>query len=204
VSGLQLAGIRSRVPNLGNLSSLLYKPSVQAGASILLGIVMTGLAYLVLAGMLAPAVEPEVIAPVEQPAPAPAEGERSFALAIAAGKVAAGVPVAGSEMVATAAVPGDRIDVIALVPPGHPTPLAAVVVRGATVLGRSGQGSSSQLLLQLSSDEAMVLAHLLQSGTRMSYSLWPADGTPLPVVPVDAAELRSLFQQQVSSANATP
>src|SRR3982074_900160 len=116
----------------------------------------------------------------------------SLAPRIVAGTIALGVPIAGSEVLLRDVQAGDRLDVLASLPaPGDGRPVTAVVVRGATVLVPATP--TDPLLLQMSTPDAMALAHLVLGGTRLGYIVWSANGvSPPEAQPRDERTPRSL------------
>ena len=133
---------------------------------------------------------------VSEPAPLVTPSTRaldSFAPKLAAGAVAVGVPIAGSELLLRDVQPGDRLDVLASLPsPGDGRPVTAVVVSGATVLQPGSP--SDPLLLQVPAQDAMALAHLVLGGTRLGYIVWSANGgSPSEAPPLDEQTARSLL-----------
>lgn len=107
-------------------------------------------------------------------------GSLSLAARLPAGSVAFALPTGTQDSLFGSARVGDRLDVIAPVPGQDSAPAtAAVMVRGATFLGRS-TGPGNVILVQVSPEEGVVLGHLVQSGTRLTYALWSATGAPAP------------------------
>jgi hypothetical protein len=116
----------------------------------------------------------------------------SFGLRMAPGEIAVGVPTAGSEPVFRALQPGARIDVLASVPSrGDGGPLTAVVVRGATVLRLPV--SPDPLLVKVDAADAIVLAHLILSGTHLDFAAWPTNAPPPPQAAMDERTARALL-----------
>jgi hypothetical protein len=117
----------------------------------------------------------------------------SLATQLVDGQIAVGVPTTGSEPLLRDVQPGDRVDVVASLPsPEDGRPVTAVLVRGATVL-RSAT-ASQPLLLKVPAQDAMVLAHLVLSGTQLGYAIWPADGSaPVESRPLDERTARALL-----------
>jgi len=117
----------------------------------------------------------------------------SLAVKMAAGTIAIGVPITGSELLLRDVQPGDRLDVLASLPsPGDGRPVTAVVVRGATVLVPAS--TSDPLMLEMSGQDGMALAHLVLSGTRLGYVVWSANGGgPPDSPPLDERTARSLL-----------
>src|SRR6266567_2840065 len=100
----------------------------------------------------------------------------SLAGKMVAGTVAIGVPITGSDVLLRDVQAGDRLDVLASLPaPGDGRPVTAVVVRGATVLVPAT--TNDPLLLQMSTPDAMAVAHLVLGGTRLGYIVWSANGS---------------------------
>lgn len=93
--------------------------------------------------------------------------------------VAVGVPTGGSEPLLRNVRPGDHLDILATLPStNNDRPITAVIVRGATVL-RSAE-SGDPLLLEVAAPDAMELAHVVLSGTHLSYLVWSPAATPPP------------------------
>jgi hypothetical protein len=115
----------------------------------------------------------------------------SVATQLVDGQSAVGVPITGSEPLLRDVQPGDRLDVVASLPsPDDGRPVTGVVVRGATVL-RQGT-SSDPLLLEVSPEDAMTLAHLVLGGTRLGYTVWPSNGSaPIEPRPLDERAARA-------------
>lgn len=191
--GLERLG---RLPSVINVPVLLRSPSVQAAGSLAVGVLVATLAYVVLRSLPAAERLPEVTVPVEQGPVQPFVAEDSLSRLIAPGKVGVVVPVGALEPLTSSVVLGDRLEIIALVPNDRDTPQAAFVVHGATLRGRSPGASAGALLLEVTPDEAIILGHLMQSGARLSYALWPANGAPPDVPPVDIGTLRSRLGEQ--------
>lgn len=128
----------------------------------------------------------------------------SAAAKLAAGALAVGVPISGSELLLRDVQSGDRLDVLASLPaPDDGRPVTAVVVRGATVL--EPVTPNSPLLLQVSADDAMVLVHLVSSGTHLGYIVWSANGgSPAPTQPLDERTARLLLGLAPTAAAASP
>jgi hypothetical protein len=131
--------------------------------------------------------------PTAEPQPSIARAPDSLAPRIAAGQSAVGVPIAGAESLLRDLQPGDRLDVLASLPAGQEgRPVTAVVVRGATVLRPAT--STDPLLVEVPSQEAIILAHLVLGGTRLGYLVWPANGAPPPEPqPIDERTARALL-----------
>ena len=161
---------------------------VQLAAAILAGLVVFGLAYLVLGAMVAQVAGQPDGTPLSSVRGAPG----SLAARISPGKVAIAAPPQGAEALLQQVEPGDRIDVIAVYPSTASQPVvSAVVVRGAVVLSPPPDTSGSPAVLEVSPDEAMVLTHVIQSGRHVVYAVWPAGGNPPEVPAVDLAALES-------------
>jgi LysM repeat protein len=70
--------------------------------------------------------------------------------------------------------------------------VTAVVVSGATVLEPAT--SNNPLVLEVSAPDSIALAHLVMSGTRLGYIVWPAKGgTPPRTQPLDEGTARALL-----------
>jgi hypothetical protein len=117
----------------------------------------------------------------------------SLAGKMEAGTVAIGVPITGSDVLLRDVQAGDRLDVLASLPaPADGRPVTAIVVRGATVLVAATP--TDPLLLQMSTPDAMALAHLVLGGTRLGYIVWSANGgSPPQSQPLDERTARSLL-----------
>ena len=131
---------------------------------------------------------------VPEPAPTLTQLVRatdSLSAQLVDGQLAVGVPITGSEPLLRDVQPGDRLDVVASLPsPDDGRPVTGVVVRGATVL-RQGT-PSDPLLLEVSPDDAMALAHLVLGGTRLGYTVWPSNGSaPTEPQPLDERAARA-------------
>lgn len=148
---------------------------VQAGLALGVGVMVFALSYSLLGAARAAR---DAGPPPELATPAGVGTDSgSVAHRIAPGRVALAAPAPRLDPLASEVQPGDRIAVMAVVPGGRGEgPVAGVVVPEAVVLSGPAGGSGSTLLLEVSSDEALVLAHLIQSGARLSYALWPAAG----------------------------
>jgi hypothetical protein len=114
----------------------------------------------------------------------------SLATQLVGGQTAIGVPISGSEPLLRDVQPGDRMDVVASLPsPEDGRPVTAVIVRGATVLRQPT--ASDPLLLEVSPQDAMALAHLVLGGTRLGYTVWPSNGAaPTEPPPLDERSAR--------------
>jgi hypothetical protein len=117
----------------------------------------------------------------------------SLAGKIGTGTVAIGVPITGSDVLLRDVQAGDRLDVLASLPaPADGRPVTAIVVRGATVLVPATP--TDPLLLQMSTPDAMAVAHLVLGGTRLGYIVWSANGgSPPQSQPLDERTARSLL-----------
>jgi LysM repeat protein len=116
----------------------------------------------------------------------------SLAGLLAVGHVAVGVPSTGSEPLLQNVEPGDRLDVTAVLPsPDDTRPVTAVVVSGATVLRPST--ASDPLLLDVSSQDALVLAHLVLGDTRLTFVVWSKAGGPASEQTMDERTARSVL-----------
>jgi hypothetical protein len=114
------------------------------------------------------------------------------AIPAAANQRVVAVPIVGSESLLRGAHPGDRLDVLAsLSSPDDGRPVTSVVVRGATVV-REPTGSEP-LLLQVAPQDAIALAHLVLGGTRLGFTLWPANASPPSPQAIDERTARTLL-----------
>jgi hypothetical protein len=131
---------------------------------------------------------------LEAPTPSPTLVPRpTDAVNVAADDRAIAVPIAGSEALLRSVRPGDRLDVLAsLSSPDDGRPVTSVVVRGATVL-RAPTDAGDPLLLQVPATDTTALAHLVLSGTRLGFTLWPTNATPPPPQPLDERTARALL-----------
>ncbi|MBM2812973.1 MAG: hypothetical protein HW416_3732 [Chloroflexi bacterium] len=103
----------------------------------------------------------------------PATAPDSLSRRVGPGRVAIAGPSAAQELLLAEVREGDRVDVIAALPANQAgSPSAAVVVRGAVVLGRASSAPNAPLLMEVTPDEAVVLGHLIQRGVRLNYALW--------------------------------
>jgi hypothetical protein len=134
--------------------------------------------------------EPDQPVPAEPPTPtAVAIASDSLAPSVAAGNLAIGVPIAGSEALLRNVQPGDRLDIVAsLTPPRTGTPFTTVLIRGATVVRTPL--SNDPLLVQVAAPDAVMLAHVILRGTHLGYILWPASGS-LPAATPPAVDDRT-------------
>ncbi len=146
------------------------------------GIAVFALSYSLLSSA---AASPSAVTPGEPDTPAAqATPGRPLSQRLPAGHVAIQLPAAASQIVLSDLKPGSRMDVFAE-PPGPrdtrtPPGLAA---QGATLLAQS----EGALLLDVSADEGMILAHLVQSGSRFLFLPWP----PGVTTPPDPADVRT-------------
>lgn len=143
-----------------------------------------------------------VVPPVFSPTPVLQMAPDSLAPAVQAGHEAVGVPISGSpvEALLRDMQAGDRLDVLATFAPSDAAqPLTAVVVHGATVL--RPPTSADPLLLDVTSSDAVVLAHLILGGTHLGYVVWPTNGSSLSLPPVlDERTARALLGLPVTPA----
>lgn len=115
----------------------------------------------------------------------------SLAHRISPGRVAVAAPSSSGETLLAAARAGDHIDIVAILPgPLGQPPLPALVVRGAVLLRAPPGAQGGPVVLEVTPDDAVALAHLIGRGTRLTFALWPAAGPP-PVPSVDAAAVRA-------------
>ena len=136
-----------------------------------------------------------VTAPELTPIPAIQLAPDSLVPALHAGHQAVGVPISGSpvEALLRDVQAGDRLDVLAsFASSGGAQPLTAVIVHGATVL-RAASGTDP-LPLEVTREDAVVLAHLLLGGTHLGYVVWPTSGEPPSLPPaLDERTARALL-----------
>ena len=115
----------------------------------------------------------------------------SFSNRIAAGKVIIGVPALGQEALLLELRPGDVVNVSAILPGGSgQTSTGGTVVDRATVLRQAGR-SGAPLLLEVSAEESLALAHLIGRGARLTYALWSSGPTSSPVPPRDTGSIQT-------------
>jgi hypothetical protein len=122
----------------------------------------------------------------------------SVARQIPSGDVAVALPIAGSAPLLRDLLPGDRLDIVASVSSGSDRePITGVVVHGATVLRAAT--SENPLLIEVAAPDAIVLAHVVLGGTRLSYSAWPGGAAGLAEAqPVAGPTARALLDVNVS------
>jgi len=142
------------------------------------------------------------IAPGPSPTPAVAVAADSLGPRIAAGDVGVGLPTAGAEALLRDVRVGDRLNVLASVPLGDGRPVTAVVVSGATVLQPAS--GDSPLVLDVSAADGLALAHLVLSGTHLSYAVVPTGATPEASAPLDAAQARARLGLRGPQATSVP
>ena len=162
--------------------------AAQIAAAVVAGLIVSAFAYLALGAVVAQ------VTSGPGAAPATSLAARSLAARISPGKVAVAAPPQGAEALLVQAQPGDRLDVIAVFPATAGQPVAsATIIRGAVVVERPTDTSGSPAVIEVSPEEAIVLAHVVQSGTHVVYALWPAGGNPPAVPPLDEAAIRGRF-----------
>jgi LysM repeat protein len=166
--------------------------SLRAALVILCAAVLTfGVVFGVLLASR-PEAAPELAVVTATPVLPAGPASDSLALKMAAGQVAVGVPSAGSEPLLLSVRPGNRLDVLASLPsPADGRPVSVVVVNGATVLRPAS--ATDPLLLEVSGPDAIVLAHLVLSGTRLAFTVWPEGGNPPTQQPLDEQTARALL-----------
>jgi len=157
-----------------------------------LGVLTFGLVFTLLEFSPSAAAPGQVPAPTPELAtatPLPAVAADSIAPRLSASDVAVGVPVGGSEALLRDVQPGDRLDIVAILPsPTDAHPLTTVLVRGATVV--KPLTLPDPLLVEVPSSDALLLAHVVLGGTRLGYILWPANTRPVtPPLSIDANTL---------------
>src|SRR5437773_12318692 len=97
------------------------------------------------------------------------------------------------------------MDIIALFPPTARLGTAsAVIVRGATVLVRPNVSTGAPIVFAVTPEESLVVAHLVQSGVSLAYSLWPEGGAPAASEPMDLAQVRARLGIAQATATTTP
>jgi hypothetical protein len=182
------------------------RPYRAALGIILIGVVTFGIVFTLLQvkrSDAAPGQASMVVVPTAAPTMSSLAAD-SLTPALAPGRSAVGVPVAGSEPLLRELRPGDRLDVYAsLSSPPSGLLVTAVVVRGATVLRRSTGGEP--LLLDVEARDAIVLAHVVLGGTRLGYAVWPAGGgSPAEPPPLDEQTARALLGLSPIPVQPTP
>jgi LysM repeat protein len=111
---------------------------------------------------------------------------------IGAGLVALALPLSGAEPLIRDLRPGARLNVLANVTePGKSRQLSAVVARGATVV--EALSSTTPLLVEIEPADAVVLAHLMLGGARLSGIVWQGGVAPAEELPLDARSARALL-----------
>jgi hypothetical protein len=149
----------------------------------------------------APAPEPTL--PADTPTPTVIAAADSVAPKIAPGDDALGVPIGGSEALLRDVQPGDRLDiVVSLAPARDAPPVTTVLVRGATVL--KPQTPTDPMLIETDAPDAVMLAHVVMSGTRLGYILWPSAGTPPPLDPATSRDALNFGSPTPVPATPTP
>lgn len=152
------------------------RPVPRAIVAALVGLVVGGVAYAALSSYLAEGTARQSLATTAA-AQEPVVARDSFSNRIGAGKVIIGVPALGQEALFSELRPGDVVDVFAILPgESGQSPAAGTVVRRAPVL-RPGGRSGTPLLLEVSPDESLALAHLIGRGARLTYAVWPSSST---------------------------
>jgi hypothetical protein len=132
---------------------------------------------------------PDEVAPAEI---AISRAADSLTPRISPGLVALALPLSGSEPVTRALRPGARLNVLAnLTEPGRSRQLSAIVARGATVV--QSLSSTTPLLVEIEPADAVVLAHLLLGGARLSATVWTGDVAPPEELPLDIRSARALL-----------
>jgi hypothetical protein len=127
------------------------------------------------------------VAPAQNP---PASD--SIAPRIPENRVAFASPVFSAQSLLAEVQAGDRVDIVALFPPASRIPVrSAVVVRGATVVARPAATAGAPIVFAVTPEESLVMAHLVQSGIPLTYSLWSGGGPPPVVQPLDLPEVRA-------------
>ena len=100
-------------------------------------------------------------------------------------------PLFGAQSLLADVQAGDRMDIIALFPPAPNLPArSAVIVRGATVVVRPTVSSGTPIVFAVSPEESLVIAHLVEGGVSLTYSLWPETGAPA-LEPTNVANARA-------------
>src|SRR4051794_8119456 len=119
-------------------------------------------------------------APALETTPAPDTVTRH----IEPGDVAVALPIGSAEPLVRGLQPGARLNVLASLPDtSSGRPLSAVVTRGATIV--QPVTPSDPLVVEVSPDDALVLAHLVLGGTQLSYAVWPGGVEPAETPPLD-------------------
>ena len=106
------------------------------------------------------------------------------------------LPIGAAEPLVRGLQPGARLNVLASLPDTDSgRPLSAVVTRGATIV--QSVTSSDPLVVEVSPDDALVLAHLVLGGTQLSYAVWPGGVEPAETPPLDERTVRALLGLQL-------
>jgi len=188
-------------PPGNNLAQLLQSHAFQATMSVLLGLAVFLVADWVLQ-IGAEARLPQADATITTPITGPALD--SLAPRIPSDRVAISTPLFGAQSLLADVQPGDRMDIIALFPPApNLPPRSAVIVRGATVLVRPTVSSGTPIVFGVSPEESLVIAHLVESGVSLTYSLWAESGAPA-VEPTKLANARAQLGLDQATATPTP
>jgi LysM repeat protein len=163
-------------------------------AIVALGVLTFGIVFTLLEfspSAAAPGAAPAIEAPT--PTPGVVTAPDSLEPRLSPDSRAIGVPAAGFEALLRDVRPGDRLDIMAsLGAPQSGQPLTAVLVRGATVVRPPGPGSAP-LIVEVSTGDASLLAHVVLRGTHLGYILWPASGS-LPAAPAPQVDERTARQ----------
>ena len=185
-SAEELAFLGQRAPAV-NVTQLLQSHAFQATISVLLGLAVFLLANWVLE------IGGDSRLPPTDATTTPITGQALDSLAprVPADKVAISTPLFGAQSLLADVQAGDRMDIIALFPPAPNLPArSAVIVRGATVVVRPTVSSGTPIVFAVSPEESLVIAHLVEGGVSLTYSLWPETGAPA-VEPTNVANARA-------------
>lgn len=139
------------------------------------------------------AAQPAILPPT--PTPLIVAAADSVAPRIARGNVAVALPTTGAEALLRDVHVGDRLSVLASMS-AEGRPATAVVVNGAIVV--QPPAGDDPLLIEVSAPDGMALAHLIASGTRLTYTLWSANAPPT-VAPIDESAARTALGLSPSS-----
>lgn len=177
-------GLKSATASSGSivrLGALARRGRGRALVSVIVGLAVFVLTYVGLRALqVTDSAAPSASPPGQEEGVIAAD---SLAREIHPGRLAVAVPAPSLGVLTSEFRPGDRVDVVAQLPDRGPgTSESAVVARGAVVLRSNPRDRASPLVLEVTPEETIVLAHLVQSGAPLSYALWPAGGAP-PTAP---------------------
>jgi hypothetical protein len=173
---------------------------------LLAGFVTFGVVFMLLEFSRSQAAPTETLATPPPVSTAAAVAADSITPGLRDGELAVGVPIAGYEVLLRDVQPGDRLDILASLSSAKDSqPITAVVVRGATVLRLAT--ATDTLLVEVAGRDALALAHLVLSGTRLGYVVWApgavSDGSQTSMLDETTAR-RLLGLSGPSATAATP